>query len=299
MFAPITVRVPASSANLGPGFDTLGLALSLYLEAKVEPADAVSVHLSGYDADVIAADETNLIWKTATEVAASEGRSMPGARLAVNNGIPIGKGLGSSASALIAGVAIANSVLDLGWDKMRVLDVAARMEGHPDNVAAAVLGSLTTSAVGSDGVTKAIRVEVPDAFSVAIVCPDFELATKGMRGVLPNAYAKEDTVFNLQRATMLVAAFATGTLNVFPDALQDRMHQPYRMGQVPGMEEILNLQMPGLLGCALSGAGPSILVLYETGSDETVDAVVEAFGKAGRTAEAFRTKIDRSGLQVW
>lgn len=296
MFASKTVRVPASSANLGPGFDTLGLALSLHLECRIEPADALSIELSGYGADVIATDETNLIWKTAMDVAASEGRSMPGARLTVNNGIPLGKGLGSSASALIAGVAIANYVLDLGWDRMRILDVAARMEGHPDNVAAAVLGSLTTSAIGSDGITKAIRVEVPNAFSVAIVCPDFELATKGMRGVLPNAYAKEDTVFNLQRATMLVAAFATGTLDVFPDVLQDRMHQPYRMGQVPGMEAILNLRMPGLLGCALSGAGPSILVLYETGSDETVDAVIDAFGKAGRSAEAIRTKIDRDGL---
>jgi homoserine kinase len=299
MFAPKTVRVPASSANLGPGFDTLGLALSLYLECSFRPADKLEIRLSGKDTDTIAVDEDNLIWKTAIDVAESQGREMPGVAMDVNNGIPIGKGLGSSASALIAGVAIANCALNLQWDERRILDVAARMEGHPDNVAAAVLGSLTTSAIGSDGVTKAIRVEVPDAFSVAIVCPDFELATKGMRGVLPNAYSKEDTVFNLQRATLLVAAFATGCLDVFPDALQDRMHQPYRMGQVPGMEKILNLRMPGLLGCALSGAGPSILVLYETGNDDAVDAVVAAFGKAGRSAEAFRTTIDRGGLQTF
>jgi len=299
MFAPKTVRVPATSANLGPGFDTLGLALSLYLECSFRPANKLEIRLSGRDIDTIAVDETNLIWKTAVQVADSERREMPAVAMDVRNNIPIGKGLGSSASALLAGVAIANCALGLEWDERRILDVAARIEGHPDNVAAAVLGSLTTSAIGSDGVTKAIRVEIPDVFSVAIVCPNFKLVTKGMRGVLPNTYSKQDTVFNLQRATLLVAAFATGSLDVFPDALHDRMHQPYRMGQVPGLEEILSLRMPGLLGCALSGAGPSILVLYQTGRDQTVDAVVNAFEKAGQSAEAFRIAIDRDGLQVF
>ncbi len=299
MFPPMTVRVPASSANLGPGFDTLGIALSLYLECRVQPAERLSIRMTGRDVGSIPVDENNLIWRTAVEVAESEGRTMPPVELDVSTEIPLGKGLGSSASALVAGVAIANSTLGMGWKDYRILDAAARMEGHPDNVAAAVLGSFTTAAVGSDGVTRAIRLEIPDAFSVAVVCPDFELATKGMRGVLPNAYSKEDAVFNLQRATLLVAAFATGSRYAFPEALADRMHQPYRMSQVPGMEEILNLRMPGLLGCALSGAGPSILVLYETGSDETVEAVKGTFEKAGRRAEVMWTTIDRNGLKVF
>jgi homoserine kinase len=298
MFPPMTVRVPASSANLGPGFDTLGIALSLYLECRVKPAERLSIRMTGRDVESIPVDENNLIWRTAVEVATSEGREMPPVELEVSTEIPLGKGLGSSASALVAGAAMANRVVGLGWDDHRILDVAARMEGHPDNVAAAVLGSFTTAAVGPNGLTQAIRLEIPDAFSVAVVCPDFELETKGMRGVLPNAYSKEDAVFNLQRATLLVAAFATGSRCAFPEALSDRMHQPYRMGQVPGMEEILNLRAPGLLGCALSGAGPSILVLYETGSHEPVEAVKRIFEKAGRSAEVMWTTIDRNGLKV-
>ncbi len=299
MSSAVTVRIPASTANMGPGFDALGMALSPYLECRFEVADQLRIQLSGRDVDSIAADETNFIWKTALAVAESQGREMPPVDLEVRNDIPISKGLGSSASALLAGVTIANSVLELGWDHRRVLDAAAHMEGHPDNVAAAVLGSLTTAAFGSDGFTHAIRVEIPDAFAVAIVSPNFELATKGMRGVLPDQYSKADAVFNLQRATMLVAAFAAGSRDVFPEALADRMHHPYRMQQVPGLEEILSLKAPGLLGCALSGAGPSVLVLYEPGADEAIEAVQKTFADHGQSSEAIRTTIDRNGLQVF
>lgn len=298
MSAFTTVRVPASSANLGPGFDTLGLALAIHLECRFRPADELEIALSGRDTSGIAADSTNLIWQTAVQVARDQGRIMPAIRLEVQNEIPLGKGLGSSAAALTAGVAIANGALDLGWDAHRMLDEAARIEGHPDNVAAAVLGSMTTAAIGADGVTRAIRLEIPDSFSIAVVCPNFELATKGMRGVLPDCYSREDAIFNLQRATLLVAAFATGARDVFPDALFDRLHQPYRMHSVPGMKEILDLRAPGLLGCAMSGAGPSMLVLYETGRQDVVDLVRKEFEKAGKRAETMFPKIDRDGLRV-
>ncbi|MCB1020530.1 MAG: homoserine kinase [Acidobacteria bacterium] len=298
MSAFTTVRVPASSANLGPGFDTLGLALAIHLECRFRPAEQFGITLSGRDTAGIPADSSNLIWQTAVQVAEAQGRTMPAVRLEVHNEIPLGKGLGSSAAALTAGVAIANGALGLGWDEHRVLDEAARIEGHPDNVAAAVLGSITTAAIGADGVTRAIRLEIPDSFSIAVVCPDFELATKGMRGVLPKCYSREDTIFNLQRATLLVAALATGTKDVFPDALFDRLHQPYRMHSVPGMKEILELRAPGLLGCAMSGAGPSMLVLFETGREDVVELVRAEFEKAGKRAEAMFPTIDRDGLKV-
>ena len=298
MSAFTTVRVPASSANLGPGFDTLGLALSIHLECRFRPAEQLEIALTGRDVGGIPADSTNLIWQTAVQVAEAQGRVMPPIRLEVHNEIPLGKGLGSSAAALTAGVAIANGALELGWDDHRMLDEAARIEGHPDNVAAAVLGSITTAAIGADGVTRAIRLEIPDSFSIAVVCPDFELATKGMRGVLPNCYSREDAIFNLQRATLLVAALATGAKEVFPDAMFDRLHQPYRMGSVPGMKEILDLRAPGLLGCAMSGAGPSMLVLFETGHEDVVDLAVAEFERAGKRAEAMFPQIDRDGLTV-
>jgi homoserine kinase len=292
------IRVPASSANLGPGFDTLGLALEIYLDCRFNAAETLSITASGRDVASIPSDETNLIWRTAIGVAQSQQREMPALSLEISNGIPLGKGLGSSAAALVAGVVIASEALDLNWDKHRILDEAARLEGHPDNVSACVLGSLTTATIGSDGVTRAVRLEFSEAFSVAVVCPDFELSTNHMRTVLPDCYPRADTVFNLQRATLLVAALTTGNREAFPEAFEDRLHQPYRAPKVPGLEAILKLRAPGLLGCALSGAGPAILVFFEKGAESVVGLVGEEFQRSGRSSEVFFSNVDREGLQI-
>jgi len=293
-----TVRVPASSANLGPGFDTLGLALQIFLECRFRPAESLRIRASGRDSASIPLDDSNMIWQTALSVARSQKRELPPVELEIDNDIPIGKGLGSSAAALTAGVVIAEHSLGLDWDVHRILDEAARIEGHPDNVAAAVLGSFVVAAIGSDGVTRAVRIEVPESFSIAVVCPNFELSTNGMRTVLPDCYSKEDTIFNLQRAALLVGALATGTRDAFPEALFDRLHQPYRLEQVPGMEAILKLRAPGLLGCALSGAGPSMLVFFESSREQVVDLVRAEFSKAGHDSEAVFPEIDREGLRI-
>ncbi len=292
------VRVPASSANLGPGFDTLGLALAIYLTCRFQRAPVTRVQVSGRDVDAIPLDGENLILRTAGQVAATQGADLPPVDLAIDNQIPVGKGLGSSAAALVAGVVLADRVLGLGWDEHRLLDEAARIEGHPDNVSAAVLGSVTTAAIGDDGVTRAVRLEVPRAFSVAVVCPDYGLATPSMRAALPSDYSREDTVFNIQRATLLVAALLKGDRNAFPVAFEDRLHQPYRASHVPGLPEILKLRVPGLLGCALSGAGPAILVFYETGREEAVGAVAREFERVDCRSEIMFPYLDRTGLIV-
>ena len=298
MVGQTVVRVPASSANLGPGFDTLGLALGIYLKCRFRLADETQVRAAGRDAGRIPCNGSNLILETARQVASAQGRELPPVALEIDNEIPVGKGFGSSAAALIAGVVLANHVLDLGWDEHRLLDEAARIEGHPDNVSAAVLGSVTTAAIGDDGVTRAVRLEVPRAFSVALVCPDFELSTPAMRAALPQEYPRETAVFNIQRATLLVAALLKGDREAFPVALEDRLHQPFRVNQIPGLASILKLRFPGLLGCALSGAGPAVLVFYETGKEEAVEAVVREFERAGCAAEAMFPDLDRTGLIV-
>lgn len=298
MVGQTAVRVPASSANLGPGFDTLGLALGIYLKCRFRLAGETQVRATGRDAGRIPCNGNNLILETARQVASAQGREIPPVALEIENEIPVGKGFGSSAAALIAGVVLANHVLDLGWDEHRLLDEAARIEGHPDNVSAAVLGSVTTAAIGDDGVTRAVRLEVPRAFSVALVCPDFELSTPAMRAALPREYPREAAVFNIQRATLLVAALLKGDREAFPVALEDRLHQPFRVNRIPGLASILKLRFPGLLGCALSGAGPAVLVFYETGKEEAVEAVVHEFERAGCTAEAMFPGLDRTGLIV-
>lgn len=292
------IRVPASSANLGPGFDTLGLALGIYLRCRVTPSDALEITATGRDAETLPCDESNLIWQTALTIAREQERELTPVRLEVDNDIPIGKGLGSSAAALVAGVALANEDLGLGWDVHQILDAAARLEGHPDNVAAAVLGAMTTAAIDSGGTTRAVRIEIRDNFRFAIVCPDFALATSKMRTVLPECYSREDAIFNIQRATLLVGALATGVTHVFPEAFGDRLHQPFRMENVPGMDEVLAVRADGLLGCALSGAGPAILVLHEAGRESVLADVTAVFERRGHAFELLQPPICQEGLTI-
>jgi len=293
-----TVRVPASSANLGPGFDALGLALSLYLECRFRPAEALAICASGRDSDLISRGEENLIWQTALRVASDTAAAMPPIELEIANEIPIGKGLGSSAAALTAGVVIANEVLGLGWDAHRVLDEAAQIEGHPDNVAACVLGSIVASAIDSEGVARAVRLELDPHYNVAVVVPDFVLPTSEARRVLPQTYSREDTVFNVQRSALLIVALATGARDVFPTALEDRLHQPYRYDLVPGLQEITHLRAPGLLGCALSGAGPSILVFHERGHESVCELVREVFAARGHKSEIVCSAVSSRGYTL-
>src|SRR5581483_11677186 len=221
------VRVPASSANLGPGFDALGLAFGIYLECRFRPGERLHIVAAGRDSNAISTGEDNLIWQTALAVAAKARMEMPAIELRIDNDIPIGKGLGSSAAALRAGVIIADVLLGLGWKPHRILDEAARLEGHPDNVAACILGSIVASAIDSGGEARADRIQLSPRVDVGIVVPDFPLSTTKARSVLPSCYDREDAIFNVQRASLLIAALATGTVSAFPAALEDRFHQPY------------------------------------------------------------------------
>jgi len=292
------VRVPASSANLGPGFDALGLALGVYLECRFRRGENLVIRACGRDANQISTGEDNLIWQTALAVAEGRQAELPPIELEIDNRIPIGKGLGSSAAALIAGVVIADKMLGLNWKRPRILDEAARIEGHPDNVAACVLGSIVASAIDSTGVARAVRIELPKRFGVAVVVPDFILPTTKARAVLPDSYSKQDAVFNVQRASLLIAALAMGVSSAFPATLEDRFHQPFRERLVPGLGEILRLRAPGLLGCALSGAGPSVLVFYERGYEGVCDLVRQVFRLHGHASEVLWARIDDHGYEV-
>jgi homoserine kinase len=293
-----SLRVPASSANLGPGFDTLGLALGIYLECRFRTSLELSIQVEGRDAAEISTGQDNLIWQTALAVARDMRMHMPPVELQIRNEIPIGKGLGSSAAALTAGVVIADRVLDLRWKPLRILDEAARLEGHPDNVAACVLGSVVASAIDSGGVARTVRLNMPAGFGVGVVVPDFKLPTSQARAVLPDCYPRAEAIFNVQRAALLVAALATGTTSAFPAALEDKFHQPYRAALVPGLDDILKLRAPGLLGCALSGAGPSILVFFERGYEQVCDLVRQVFALNGRQSEVLHAPVADCGFQL-
>jgi len=292
------VRVPGSSANLGPGFDALALGLGLYLDVSAKPrSSGERVKLSGAYSAGLPTDDSNLIWQSFLQAFKMAGRVAPDVTLAANNEIPLGRGLGSSGAAAVAGVALANRAGELGFTPMQVLMLAVEIEGHPDNVAASALGGLAVVAPPH----QAISLPWPPAVSVVVAVPEVQLATSRARAALPLQYDRHDAVFNLQRATLLVAAIsswgASGSAAALRVALQDRWHQPYRAPLVPGLNDALTLECPGLYGVALSGAGPSIIAFVDAAhSAPTRVALGNIYRDAGIAGEIRELAVAPRGV---
>ncbi len=255
------VSLPATSANLGPGFDAVGVALSLRLTVEAEEAAADSVEASGRDAQVCGEVKGNLILASYRGALEACGRQSTPLALRVENRIPLGMGCGSSAAARLAGVALANHFGALGLGDEGIVAVASRMEGHPDNVAACWYGGFTVSVPHAGGVAAA-TFACDGAWQLLLALPSEGLATEKARSVLPEGYSRVDTVFNVQRAALLTAAFAQERLDLLHVAMEDRVHQPFRRG-VCGLLKHLEALTSGeeFAGVALSGAGPALLVI--------------------------------------
>ena len=263
---PLHLRLPATSANLGPGFDTLALALNLYLDIRARAADTFSIHATGRNTEVCEALERNLLLDVYRKTLAAHQLEPRPLALEMDNGIPLGMGCGSSAAVRLAGVALASHFGELGWDREQIVAEAARLEGHPDNVAACWLGGFVAGCW--DGVKlRAVSFAPPAEWRAIVVLPDKPLSTAASRSVLPANYARADVVANLQRVAVLTAAFATGRGELIAEAMRDRMHQPYRSKVCPLLPRLLPLSgSNGVLGVALSGAGSAVLVLAESSS---------------------------------
>jgi homoserine kinase len=261
----IRITLPATSANLGPGFDAAALAMSMHLTVEAHPAATFSIEATGRDAALCEVMENNLILDTYREVLERYGKSVEPLRLKLHNEIPLGMGCGSSAAALCAGVALANHFGGLGMDDAAIVAEATRLEGHPDNVAACWLGGFTVSGE-DDGKVLTATFEGDPTWQILLAVQASSLATKKARALLPDRYVKADAVFNVQRASLLVAAFAQGRLELLRTAMQDRIHQPYRAVACPLLEQLLPLASePEIAGVALSGAGPSVLLFLSEG----------------------------------
>jgi homoserine kinase len=255
------LRLPATSANLGPGFDSVALALKLYLHVDAWPHQRVTVEATGRNAEICGAVENNLLLETYREVLASQGREFVPLKFEVRNEIPLGMGLGSSAAVRLAAVTLASHFGGLDWDRDRILSEGSRLEGHPDNAAACWLGGFVASALDGESV-RAISITPPTDWRVVIVMPDQPLATGASRGLLPATYTRKDVVANLQRVALLTAAFATGRADIVATAMADRLHQPFRVEACPLLPRLLPLAgKGGIAGVALSGAGPAVLLL--------------------------------------
>jgi homoserine kinase len=288
----IEVRVPASTANLGAGFDCFGLALDLCLSvrASVLPSDSCTksrVRSRGARGSLLLTrdPEQNLILRAMHHAAARENFELPPVSLAVHNAIPVASGLGSSAAAIVAGISLAFEIAGRALNEDSALRLAAEIEGHADNVAAALMGGLVATSVRLDGSVIVIRKKWPREIRVVAVSPDLELDTAGSRAVLPQMVRRQDAIHNLQRSALFIAALEEQRYDFLWDAMQDRLHQHCRQHLIPGLDGILNQpRSPGLLGIALSGSGPSVVALVTDNFEEIGKSIAAHFQSAGLSA---------------
>ncbi|MGC1424105.1 MAG: homoserine kinase [Terracidiphilus sp.] len=257
------MRLPATSANLGSGFDAVAIALNFFLDIEAETAAEFSIAATGQDSDVCSRVKHNLILDNYSRILAENGRPLTSLAIRMHNDIPLGMGCGSSAAGRLAAIAMATHFGELDWGAERILEEACALEGHPDNAAACWMGGFVAAANEGRAVRVA-RVNPPRDWRVIVVLPSQSLATSKARAVLPASYSSADVVANIQAASMLGLAFAQGQGDLLRVAMRDRIHQPYRADMCPQLPSLLPLAgTNGILGVGLSGAGPAVLVIVD------------------------------------
>lgn len=294
------VIVPATSANLGAGFDCLGLALGLYNRLLVSPAERLTIKIQGEGMGELAEDGQNLVWRSACRLFQQVGVVPPPVAIQMQNAIPLSRGLGSSSAAIVGGLLIANQLTDGQVDREQLLALATELEGHPDNVAPAIFGGLTVSAHAGEQV-ESLCFPFPEELSLVVCVPRFQLSTKLARQVLPDTVAHADAVFNLSRAALLLAALHQRRFDLLGLCTGDRLHQPHRLRLIPGGEAaLLAARQAGAAAATISGAGPSLLAIVPPAASSAVvgAAMVAAFTQVGVEAKQIRLEIDQLGARV-
>ena len=296
----IRVRVPATTANLGPGFDALGLALDLWNEAVFSSKEdgRVQVTIRGEGQGQLPVDQANLIAISARRVYQQAAAPFPGLLIESLNRIPLASGLGSSSAAVLTGLLGANGLLGGRFSREELLQLAIQIEGHPDNVAPAMLGGLTVSASRGEEVISR-RIEVSQPLHVTIALPDVELSTESARQALPLQVSRQDAVYNLGRTALVVEALRSGDLDLLGAAMQDALHQPYRLPLIPGAAEALEAaRESGAAGAGLSGAGPGLAAFSRERAPAIGAAMQAAFREAGLDSGIFELTASMSGAEV-
>lgn len=293
----VTIKVPATTANLGPGFDCLGLALDLWNRSTFSLAEAgFQVNVSGEGADRLPSGAGNMMVKAFLELYRRMGQPPPtGLLVDCENAIPLGSGLGSSSAAVLSGLVAANAMLNNPFNSHDLLRIANNLEGHADNAAAALYGGLVAVFSDTHGDTKVHKLDCAYK-KVVVVLPNFRLSTRKARQSLPRNVEMGDAIFNIGHAIIGVEALRSGNRDLLMTALEDRLHQPYRLQLIPGAERALqaarNLGAPAVL----SGAGPSILAFPGSNSDKIISVMQEAFASAGLTSRAWQLDMTYTGL---
>ncbi|MGO0122245.1 homoserine kinase [Desulfothermobacter acidiphilus] len=299
----VEVTVPASTANLGSGCDCFALALKLYLRVTVElyPGEGILWEIRGEGSEQLQRDQArNLVGYAITRAqeAWKPLEIASGLKITVYNQIPLGAGLGSSGAALLAGLTIVKVLAKARVDPEEVLKLATELEGHPDNVAASLLGGAVTVVRTETGVATC-KAEVDPELQAVVACPAFTLPTSEARRLLPSYYPREAVLFNLGRAALLAGAFACRRYELFRWAMEDSLYQPYRLRLIPGAEEAIKAALAaGAWGASLSGAGPAVVALTSPARAEAVrQALQEAMARAGVSTRTYLLEPDNEGLR--
>lgn len=280
----VSVKVPATTANLGPGFDCLGLALPVYnivtVEETIMPGTGIEINIINETNELesisVPTDENNIVYKAIELLYNSIGQTPSELKITINTRIPIARGLGSSASVVVGGLLAANKLLGSPADEAALLSIATEIEGHPDNVTPAIVGGFCMSSFEEDGSVVYRKLNWPKDWKITVCIPDYELATDISRSVLPKEISIRDAVFNLKRSAMLIEAVNTEDKELMKYALQDKLHQPYREKLIPGMKEIKEAlkHEENVLGCVLSGAGPAIVIISHSNNLDKIKEIV-------------------------
>ncbi len=304
----VYVKVPASTSNLGPGFDALGLALELHNEVEIRielgktlSKKRVDIKIKGEGENSLPNDEGNIVWQAALKVFELYKFPIKKLNLSIklNNKIPLARGLGSSAAARLGGVVAANALCHNFLNQTKILSLVTEMEGHPDNVVPSLVGGLCVS-TAVQGIVQFIRLASPHHLSAVVCVPDFELSTKKARAVLPDKVSHADAVFNVQRVSLLMAALQSGNYSYLRLAMEDRLHQNYREKLIPGFRQaVQNGYKAGAYGVALSGAGPAVFALSQPGKAIVVGRdMAKGFTSAGKSAQSHIINFDNKGVQI-
>ncbi len=308
----VSVKVPATTANIGPGFDCMGMALPIYntitIEETVLPGTGIEINVLATEDSVddfsiehIPMDENSIIYKAVELLYNSIGQTPSELKINIHSEIPIARGLGSSASVIVGGLLAANELLGRPADEAALLSIATEVEGHPDNVTPAIVGGLCLTSSEEDGSIVYRKIEWPEEWNLTVCIPEYELATDISRSVLPKEVPMEDAVFNAKRLGMFIEAVHTKDAKLMKLALKDKLHQPYRMKLVPGLEKIIeNLKHEeNVLGCVLSGAGPSILIISEKNNLDRIKSIVrDTWSDLNVKAEIRTLPVERNGAQI-
>lgn len=279
----IRIDVPATSANLGSGFDSLGIALTMHNKVWMEEWDEIDI--KSVDDTVIPTDESNLIYWAAHHLYSQCGKKLPGLKIRQENNIPMARGLGSSSACIVAGILGANRLLGSPFTQSDLINLAAKIEGHPDNTSPAISGGLVASAIEGERVYS-VSVPVSEKIAFAVMIPPFELKTEKARKVLPDLYSRQDAVYNLSRSGLMTASLFSGNLENLRVAVQDKIHQPYRSGLIENYDNVFRMSYElGSLGTYVSGAGPTIISM--------IDASDKGF------AESMASHLERKGIMDW